>query len=414
MDGMGGMGGRRRKPVDNTGYYKTLGVDKDASASQIKKAYRKMAMTHHPDKGGDEEKFKEITTAFEVLSDEEKRPLYDEYGEEGLREGAGGGGGNPHDIFDAMFGGGGGGMFGGGPRGQRKGDDVVHSLNVTLVDLYKGKMSKLAIIRNRVCVTCKGSGASQPDAVRTCSTCDGNGVRIMLNQIGPGMVQQVQARCPSCQGAGETIAERYKCGVCKGNKVSKERKVLEVYVDRGMQNGQKIVFAGEANENPGLVAGDVIVVLKQAPHKVFTRRGENLFVEREITLTDALCGFQFAIEQLDGRQLVVTSKPGSVIKPGELKTIPNEGMPMWKRSDDRGYMFVKFTIAFPPFIGPSEAAELEKVLGPKTPLNMDISHEDVEEVRLLDFDQEQTRSRESQHDEDDEDEGGRRVQCANQ
>lgn len=305
-------------------------------------------------------------------------------------------------------------MFGGGrSQGPRKGEDVVHTLNVTLEDLYKGKMSKLAIIRNRVCGACKGCGASQPDAVRTCPTCDGNGVRIMLNQIGPGMVQQVQVRCSACQGAGETIADRYKCTVCKGNKVSKERKVLEVYVDRGMQNGQKIVFTGEANENPGLVAGDVVVVLKQVPHKLLTRRNENLFIEREITLTDALCGFQFAIKQLDGRQLVVASKPGSVIKPGELKTIPNEGMPIWKRSDDRGYMFVKFNIAFPAFIGPSEAGELEKVLGPKTPLNMDMSHEDVEEVRLLDFDQSQTRSQEEQADEDD-DEGGRRVQCANQ
>lgn len=384
----------------------------DTSADSFS-SVSQLHLQHHPDKGGDEERFKEITTAFEVLSDEEKRQLYDEYGEEGLREGAGGGGGNPHDIFDAMFGGGGG-MFGGGPRGPRKGDDVVHSLNVTLEDLYKGKMSKLAIIRNRVCVPCKGSGASSPDAVRSCSTCDGSGVRIMLNQIGPGMVQQVQARCPSCQGAGETIADRYKCTTCKGNKVSKERKVLEVYVGRGMQNGQKIVFTGEANENPGLVAGDVIVVLKQAQHKSFNRRGENLFVEREISLTDALCGFQFSIQQLDGRQLVVTSKPGSVIKPGELKTIPNEGMPIWKRSDDRGYMFVKFTIAFPAFVGPSEAAELEQVLGPKTPLNMDLDHEDVEEVGLLDFDQDQARSRETHDNDDDDDEGGRRVQCANQ
>jgi DnaJ homolog subfamily A member 2 len=369
-------------------------------------------LQHHPDKGGDEERFKEITTAFEVLSDDEKRAQYDEYGEEGLREG-GGGGGNPHDIFDAMFSGGGG-MFGRGPRGPRKGEDVVHSLNVTLEDLYKGKMSKLAIIRNRVCVPCKGTGASKPDAVKTCNSCDGSGVRIMLNQIGPGMVQQMQTRCPTCQGAGETIHDRYKCTVCQGNKVAKERKVLEVYVDKGMANGQKIVFAGEANENPGLVAGDVIVVLKQAPHKTFNRRDENLVVEREISLTDALCGFQFSIQQLDGRKLIVTSKPGSVIKPGELKTIPNEGMPMWKRSDERGYMFVKFTIAFPAFVGPSEAAELERVLGPKTPMAMDVDREDVEEVRLLDFNQDQARSRETADHEDEDDDGGRRVQCANQ
>lgn len=413
MGGMGGMGGRRRKPVDNTGYYKTLGVDKDASASQIKKAYRKMAMTHHPDKGGDEERFKEITTAFEVLSDEEKRQLYDEYGEEGVREGGGGGGGgNPHDIFEAMFGGGGGG-FGGHSRGPRKGDDVVHSLNVTLEDLYRGKMSKLAIIRNRVCSACKGCGASKPEAVRSCTSCDGSGVRIMLNQIGPGMVQQVQARCPSCQGAGETISEKYKCTACGGNKVSKERKVLEVYVDKGMQNGQKITFRGEANENPGLVAGDVVVVLKQVPHKVFTRRGENLFIERNISLTEALCGFQFVIDHLDGRKLVVSSKPGSVVKPDDLKTISGEGMPLWKRSHDLGNLIVKFNVKFPAFVGPAEVEKLEAVLGPKTPLPANLNHEETEEVTLLEFNEEHARSQ-AMDTEDEDDEGGRRVQCANQ
>lgn len=351
-----------------------------------------------------------------MLSDEEKRQLYDDYGEEGLKEGmSGSGGGNAHDIFDAMFGGGGGGggMFGGGHRGPRKGEDVVHQLKVTLEDLYNGKMSKLAIIRNRVCAPCSGSGSSKADAVQQCGTCDGNGVRIMLNQIGPGMVQQVQARCTACQGSGESIPDRYKCATCGGNKVNKERKVLEVYVDKGMQNGQKIMFTGEANENPGLQAGDVVVVLSQAEHKSFTRRGENLIVEKEISLTDALCGFQFSIKQLDGRDLVVSSPLGSVIKTGELKTIPNEGMPMWKRSDDKGYMFVKFSVKFPEFIGPDQAKELENVLGPKTPLDVDTAAMDTEEVILLDFNEGQARSRENREEEDD-DESGRRVQCANQ
>jgi DnaJ homolog subfamily A member 2 len=368
---------------------------------------------HHPDKGGDEETFKEITTAFEVLGDDEKRQIYNEYGEEGLKEG-GGGHQNPHDIFEAMFGGG---MFGGGQqRGPRKGEDVVHTLNVTLEDLYNGKMSKLAIIRNRVCLPCKGTGASRPEAVKACSSCDGSGVRVMLNPIGPGMVQQVQTRCPSCSGLGETIADRYKCTSCGGSKVSKERKVLEVYVDRGMSNGQKIVFSGEANENPGLVAGDVVVVLKQAQHETFTRRGGNLIVEREISLTDALCGFKFGIRQLDGRMLIVTSTPGSVITPGDVKSIPVEGMPTWKRPDDRGYMFVKFKVAFPKFVGPQEAAQLEAVLGPKTPLRVPPgSIDNMEEVQLLEFNQEHARTRETANEYDeDEDEGGRRVNCANQ
>lgn len=367
-------------------------------------------MQHHPDRGGDEEKFKEITTAFEVLSDDEKRQIYDAEGEEGLREG-GGGPSDAHDIFNAMFGGG----FGGhGPRGPRKGENVVHSLSVTLEDLYNSKTSKLAIIRNRVCKGCSGKGASRAEGVSTCSTCHGQGVRVVLNQLGPGMVQQLQTRCNVCSGVGETILEQYKCKSCKGAKVTKERKVLEVYVAKGMQNGQKIVFTGEANENPGLVAGDVVVVLKQEQHSMFDRKGANLVYKKSISLVDALCGFKFAIKQLDGRELIVTVPTGTIINHGDIRSIPNEGMPIWKRPDDRGYMFVDFTVEFPDNMSSEQAINLMKVLGPTTPLPRPTT-EDVEDVPLLKFAQEHLRSRESagsEYDEDDDE--GPRVQCAQQ
>lgn len=312
-----------------------------------------------------------------------------------------------------MFGGGGG--FGGRSRGPRKGENVVHSLNVTLEDLYNSKMSKLAIIRNRVCKACSGRGATKADGVITCSGCNGSGVRIVLNQLGPGMVQQVQTRCNICGGSGEKISEKYRCQECKGQKVTKERKVLEVYVAKGMQSGQKIVFSGEANENPGLVAGDVVVVLKQSEHDSFVRKGSNLVYKKEISLSDALCGFKFAIKQLDGRELVVSSAAGAVITPGEVKSIANEGMPVWKRPDDRGYLFVEFAVSFPQFVSPEQSLKLQKVLGPTTALP-ELNEEDVEEVKLLKFSKEHLRSREahgSEYDEDDE-EGGPRVQCAQQ
>lgn len=362
-------------------------------------------MTHHPDKGGDEERFKEIQTAFAVLSDEEKRQIYDEYGEEGLRDG--GGPSDAQDLFSAMFGG------GGGHRGPRKGDNVVHSLRVTLEDLYNGKTSKLAIIRNRVCKTCSGRGVTKADAISTCMQCQGRGVQVTLNQIGPGMVQQVQNTCRACRGTGEIINEKYRCQTCGGDKVSKERKVLEVYVDKGMQSGQKITFTGEANANPGLQAGDVVVVLKQEEHDVFVRKESNLIFEKSISLSDALCGVDFHVRQLDGRLLHVSSPPGAVITPGMLKSIPHEGMPIWKNPMERGYMFIKFSIKFPDFVGPEQAALLERVLGPRTPLPAPSAGDDVEEVPLIEFDKEHVRpvhANGSAYDEDEDDQP--RVQCA--
>jgi len=160
-------------------------------------------------------------------------------------------------------------------RGPKKGENVVHSLRVTLEDLYKGKMSKLAIIRNRVCKSCDGLGATRREGVSKCDICNGQGFQISLSQIGPGMVQQVQSNCRACKGTGEAIFERYLCPACNGDKVKKERKVLEVYVDKGMNHNQRITFSGEANAVPGLAAGDVVVVLKQEEHSVFTRKENN-------------------------------------------------------------------------------------------------------------------------------------------
>ena len=306
-----------------------------------------------------------------------------------------------------MFGG------GGGPRGPKKGDDVKHVLKVSLEDLYKGKTSKLAIIRNRVCKTCRGNGASKPEGVTACPICQGRGVQITLNQIGPGMVQQVQSPCRQCRGLGETILEQYRCTTCKGDKVTKEKKVLEVYVDKGMKHGQKITFTGEANANPGLVAGDVVVVLKQEPHPVFDRRENHLIMKKEISLTDALCGFDFHIKQLDGRYLHVKVPTGACITPGAFKSIPGEGMPTWKNPMDRGYLFIKFSINFPTELNEQQAALIENILGPRTPLSSVPASAEIEEVKMIDYQESQERQPHmngSAYDEDEEDQP--RVQCA--
>ena len=245
--GRGGAGGGGGGEVDTQKFYDLLGCTKEANDADIKKAFRKAAMTHHPDKGGDPEKFKEISKAYEVLSDPEKKQLYDEYGEEGLEGGGGGGGAAGMDIFDLF----GGGMFGGGggrdprSRGKAKGEDVVFPLKVTLEDLYNGTSKKLRLTKNIICVQCGGKGGKGEG---TCRDCKGQGVRIVIRQLGPGMIQQMQTACGACKGTGSMIAEKDRCKKCNGDKTTKEKKTLEVFITKGMRHSEKITFNGEADE----------------------------------------------------------------------------------------------------------------------------------------------------------------------
>ncbi|ERN00161.1 hypothetical protein AMTR_s00111p00054240 [Amborella trichopoda] len=236
------MFGRAPRRGDNSRYYDILGVSKNASQDELKKAYKKAAIKNHPDKGGDPEKFKELAQAYDVLSDPEKREVYDQYGEDALKEGMGGAGPshNPFDIFESFFGGGG---FGGGSsrgRRQKQGDDVVHSLKVSLEDLYNGTSKKLSLSRNVLCPKCKGKG-SKSGASGRCSGCQGSGMKVSIRQLGPGMIQQMQHVCPDCRGSGEVISEKDKCTQCKGNKVTQEKKFALTHLD----GRQLLIKSGE-------------------------------------------------------------------------------------------------------------------------------------------------------------------------
>jgi len=264
------------------------------------------------------------------------------------------------------------------------GEDLVHRLPVTLEDLYNGKETKLALRKNVQCSDCDGKGASKPNAVTSCTDCRGQGIRITLRQVAPGMVQQLQQECSKCGGMGEIIKEKDKCRKCSGHKVVQEKKILEIYVEKGMTHKQKLVFSGEGDQEPNVIPGDVIILLTQEPHKIFTREGADLVMEKEITLFEALCGFSFTITHLDGRVLLVKSKSGQVIKPGSIKEIANEGMPHHRRPFDKGSLIIKFTIKFPETVDPIHVTSLQQVLPQPEPLGV-LRMEEVEEVTLQEY-----------------------------
>jgi len=208
------------------------------------------------------------------------------------------------------------------------------------------------------------------------------------------MMQQIQMQCENCGGAGETFDEKNKCKTCNGRKVIPERKILEVHIDKGMEDEQKIVFSGESNEEPGVPAGDIIVVLDEKEHPEFKRQGMDLILEMEIQLVEALCGFKRVVKHLDDRKLLISSPPGCIIKDGDIRIVKNEGMPKYRDPYEKGRLFIKFKVVFPPagFGSPEALAALEKLLPPRP---QPMEEADVEEHTLDDFDPE-AYSRESQ------------------
>jgi len=346
-----------------------------------------------------------------VLSNEDKRRIYDQGGEQALKEGNGGGGGfsSPMDLFDMMFG------MGGRSHRQRKGKDVVHQMSVSLEDLYNGAVRKLALQKNVLCDKCEGRGGKK-GAVEKCPSCRGAGVTIRTQQIGPGMIQQIQSMCAECQGQGERINPKDRCKTCLGRKVVKERKILEVHIDKGMRDGQKVTFAGEGDQEPGLEPGDIIIVLDEKDHQTFKRNGFDLITKIELQLVESLCGFQRSIKTLDEREIVISAIPGEVIKHGAVRCVLGEGMPQYRNPFEKGRLIVQFDVIFPPsnFLPANKLAELEALLPARPPAPIITEHS--EEVNMVELDPAHDRrnhTRGHAYDEDDDDEGAHRggVQC---
>ena len=366
-------------------YYEVLGLQKGASADDIKGAYRKAALKWHPDRwvsGTDaekrtaEEKFKEASEAYSVLSDPDKKAKYDQFGFAGV-DGAAGqdwsqGFGNLNDILNNLFGGAFGGFggfggfegfggFGGGQQGQRvqRGRDIRTRVKVTLEEIANGCEKEVTIERNRPCPDCDGRGTRNPSDVKTCPTCKGTGsVQHVTNTLfGRTMTSSV---CPQCNGTGKVVTN--PCSTCKGTGLVRKKETVKVRVPAGVEDGMQLTLRGEGHAAPqGGVNGDLLVIVEEQPHAQLKREGNNLFYTRVISVADAMLGCEIQVPGLDGPQRLKLD-PGT--QSGTVERLRGKGLPSvsnYGLSGGRGDLYVKILVWIPRKLSRSEREAIEKM-----------------------------------------------------
>jgi molecular chaperone DnaJ len=348
-------------------YYEVLGLAKGASAADIKKAYRKLAMEHHPDRNhGDdkaEQKFKEVSEAYEVLKDDDKRAAYDRFGHAAFEAGAGGGGAGARgfgaefnfgagfaDIFDEMFGD----MMGGRRRqrgGGARGTDLRYNMEITLEEAFAGKQASVRVPSSVKCDTCNGSGAERGSAPVTCATCGGDG-RVRAQQ---GFFT-VERTCPSCQGAGQVIEK--PCRDCGGSGRKQKDRQLAVNIPAGVEDGTRIRLSGEGEAGlRGAPAGDLYIFLTVKPHDFFRREGADIGCTVPISMVDAALGGTIEVPTIDGGRAKVNLPPGTQNQ--QTFRLRSKGMSVM-RSTSRGDMYIDVHVETPVNLSPRQQELLKE------------------------------------------------------
>ncbi len=315
-------------------YYEVLGVAKNASADDVKKAYRKLALKHHPDRNpGDkkaEEAFKEVAEAYEVLSDDQKRARYDQFGHAGMGgatfQGQPGAGGphDPYDIFEQVFGGRGGSIFdelfgGGGRAGARRGNHLRVDVTLTFAEMAKGCRKTITLRRHETCATCSGSGAKPGTGRRPCATCGGAG---QVRQVAFGFMQ-VQQTCPTCRGEGSRVET--PCPTCRGAGQELKKRDIDVAIPAGIEDGTQMRLSNEGEGGPlGGPPGDLFIVVRVKPHDVFRREESDLFVTAPVSFADVALGAEVDVPTLEGREKL-SVKAGT--QSGEQLRVRGRGLP---------------------------------------------------------------------------------------
>jgi DnaJ-related protein SCJ1 len=347
-------------------FYKVLGVGKDADERQLKKAYRKLSKQYHPDKNPDDktshEKFVQVSEAYEVLSDEELRKIYNQYGHEGVQQHkqggqrGGGGGRDPFDIFSQFFGGGG--HFG---RGQRRGPNMEVRVHMPLRDFYTGAEHEFKVEKQAICSKCSGSG-SEDGQREQCGKCRGQGMVVQKHMLAPGIFQQMQMQCDVCGGKGSTV--KHKCKECHGERVVRTEEAYELVIEKGMPRGVRVNYENEADESPDFEAGDLVVHLMEKEPELgsdeqtltdgtfFRRKDQNLFWREVLSLREAwMGGWTRNLTHLDGHIVRLSRQVGEIVQPGAVEIVEGEGMPIWRPEEggeDRyGALHVEYVVVLP-------------------------------------------------------------------
>jgi molecular chaperone DnaJ len=365
-------------------YYEVLGVSKEATKDQIKSAYRKLALQYHPDRNKSpaaEEKFKEISEAYAVLSDEQKKAQYDQFGHEGIRGRYSqeeifrtvnfedvfrdmGFGGGFDSIFDSFFGGG----FGGSRRRhraeqeQQRGEDLTCELDLTLEEIASGTTKEIEIPRNEICGTCNGSGASPGSTTpKTCPNCQGTGQTQNLSTSGFSRLIRIFT-CEVCKGSGKVIDN--PCATCGGSGSIERKRRLTVNIPSGVEDGSSLRLRGEGSLGEGSGGssggrpGDLYIVCRELPHKVFTRKEDDLHTVVSIDMVDAALGTEIPVQTIDGNSVTVKIPSGT--QNGTVLRLKGMGIPSLQSSSRRGDEFVTVNVTIPTKLTPKQAEILKK------------------------------------------------------
>lgn len=365
--------------MEELDFYSLLGVDRDADTVEIRKAYKRAALAHHPDKAPEDQRadaevrFKAISEAYETLVDEQLRAQYDIYGQ--------GKTGSWQDFYDDFE------FFTTDP-GQTQGgrwktnttEDTVVDVDLPLEDIFRGRLLKLAATRNIICTRCKGRGGHPRAQPKVCGSCGGSGVTRKLRPVSPGILTSDIVPCDACRGQGHIYRKRDQCRKCKGDATIPERSIIEVYIPKGAPDGHKIILEGKSDESPGKKPGNIVIVVHTDPDPNFRREQNDLYASATISLQESLCGFsRVLLTHLDGRGIRITVPRGVTTRPNQLLRVRGEGL-------GQGDLYIEINVEYPERFDESQLEALSELLPGKSSESVSYSEEFAAAAEFVDLD----------------------------